>query len=294
MHHQFQKVCTTIKTGTHCGVVLQPTVVNQLEQTEDSMNFLLPIDQVWKSTLHDPSTTSYCANHGIHWNFITELSPWMGGFYERLVGIVKRNLRKSIGRLCLTRIQLETLVIEVEAVVNSRPLVYVGEDISSDKALTPADFLSLNTLHGTPSLTVAEEQTLQNLSTKDHLLAMWKKGQTHLERFWTLFRDDYLLSLRERYQSVLKAQHKTSCDAPMVGDVVLIQDHLPRGSWKTGRIQSLYTSKDGCVRSATVRLPNGQTLNRSVTHLFPIEVSSRSLDTTPPITSTANTNNCIT
>ena len=43
----------------------------------------------------------------------------MGGFYERLVGLVKRSLRKSVGRNLLTDTQLETLIKEIEAVVNS-------------------------------------------------------------------------------------------------------------------------------------------------------------------------------
>ena len=70
-----------------------------------------------------------------------ELASWMGGFYERLVGIVKGALKKSIGKICLTEKKLETFLAEAEAVINSRPLVYVGEDFGSGFSLTPADFL---------------------------------------------------------------------------------------------------------------------------------------------------------
>ena len=63
----------------------------------------------------------------------------MGGFYERLVGLVKRSLRKSVGRNLLIDTQLETLK-EIEAVVYSRPLVYVGDDIDSSIVLTPGHF----------------------------------------------------------------------------------------------------------------------------------------------------------
>ena len=68
----------------------------------------------------------------------------MGGFYERLIGVLKRCLRKPIGKLCLTSEQLRTLLAEAESVVNSRPLVYVGDDINSNICLTPAHFLTLN------------------------------------------------------------------------------------------------------------------------------------------------------
>ena len=76
----------------------------------------------------------------------------MGGYYERLVGLVKRSLRKSLGRRMLTLVQLQTLLKEAEAVVNSRPLVYLGDDINSYVALTPGHFLSLTPERGVPMM----------------------------------------------------------------------------------------------------------------------------------------------
>ena len=66
---------------------------------------------------------NYLSKQGIQWKLIVELAPWMGGFYERLVGLTKRALRKTVGKKCLTEKQLSTVLTEVEAVVNSRPLV---------------------------------------------------------------------------------------------------------------------------------------------------------------------------
>ena len=63
--------------------------------------------------------------------------------YERLIGLVKRFLRKRIGGRLLTTVQLQTLLKEIEAVLNSRPLVYVGDDINSNIPVTPAHFLAL-------------------------------------------------------------------------------------------------------------------------------------------------------
>ena len=53
------------------------------------------------------------------------------GFYERLVGLTKRALRKSLGKCCTTSVDLRTLLAEIEAILNSRPLVHVGDDINS-------------------------------------------------------------------------------------------------------------------------------------------------------------------
>ena len=61
------------------------------------------LKQIWKTTNSD-IVQSYIATLGINWKFMIELSPWMGGFYERLVGVVKSSLRKAIGRRMLTLI----------------------------------------------------------------------------------------------------------------------------------------------------------------------------------------------
>ena len=42
----------------------------------------------------------------------------MGGFYERLAGITKMALKKTIGKLYLTYTHLQTIIKEVEAVIN--------------------------------------------------------------------------------------------------------------------------------------------------------------------------------
>ena len=63
------------------------------------------IDLAWENLVKDPDVISYVNERRIKWSFVIELSPWMGGFYERL-SITKMALKKSIGKLCLTSIQL--------------------------------------------------------------------------------------------------------------------------------------------------------------------------------------------
>ena len=80
----------------------------------------------------------------IKWKFICPLAPWMGGFYmyERLVGVVKQSFKKVIRRAIMNKQDLHTLVVEVENVVNSRPLTYVGNEDSSFDILTPKDLVT--------------------------------------------------------------------------------------------------------------------------------------------------------
>ena len=148
------------------------------------------IDTAWKDAINDPQVQSYLSEKGIKWNFIIELSPWMGGFYERLVGTTKMALKKSIARLHLTRTQLQTIITEVEGVVNSRPLVYVDNDLDN-QVITSMHFLSLNPKNGTPVLTNQDDEDDPNdpdykneeLTTAQKVFETWKKGNRHLEQF---------------------------------------------------------------------------------------------------------------
>ena len=178
--------------------------------------------------------SGYLSNHGIKWTFVVQLVPWMGGFYERLIGLVKRSIRKELGKLYLYRSQLETITIEIEAILNSRPLTYVGDDLASGFALTPAHFLTLNTETGIHGLEEEEGDPTYKpqIGSREMLLNSWSKGQRHLERFWKLWQDEYLLALRERYQTNIKSSRITSHTSAKQGDIVLIKEDLPRGLWK--------------------------------------------------------------
>ena len=256
------------------------------------------VDEAWQFATTSPDTQSYLANEGIKWSYIIELAPWMGGFYERLVGLVKQALRKSIGKICLTIVQLETILTEVEAVINSRPLVYVGADLNSGFALTPGDFLSLNPKTGVPSLQTDHEQLqdpdfIKSLSSPKEILENWKKGQKHLNTFWTLWFEEYLLSLRERGQRYLKGPRVQSKIQPTKGDVVLLKESSPRGTWKLGMIEEIIMSKDDEVRGAAVRTASGKLLNRPLNFLCPLEcgqVNEKSDESTEPGSSSGEQN----
>ena len=92
-----------------------------------------------------------------------------------------------------------------------------------------------------------------------------------LDRFWKIWRNDYLLSLRERSQIKLKETRVKSPYSATKGDIVLIKDELPRGSWRIGRIVELVKSGDDEIRSAKVLLPSRKVLGRPLKLLYPIE-----------------------
>ena len=67
-------------------------------------------------------------NVHISWKYISEKFPWWGGFYERIIGIIKNCLKKVIWKPCLRYCEVETVLVEIEHTLNSRPLTYMSEE----------------------------------------------------------------------------------------------------------------------------------------------------------------------
>ena len=160
------------------------------------------LDSAWRKITKCKEIQNYATSVGLKWVLIVELAPWMGVFYGRLVGLVEKALRKTLGRKLLSLIQMQTLIKEVEAVLNLRPLVYVGEDVNSSITLTPGHFLSLNQKTGFPESEADDEDYNSNESTVSNLLQIWKKGQKLLSMFWKIWHDDYLFVKSQRENSV--------------------------------------------------------------------------------------------
>ena len=68
------------------------------------------------------------SSRGIKWKFNLARTPWWGGFFERLVRSTKRCLRKALGSRRVTFDELNTVLIEIETVLNSQPLTYTYEN----------------------------------------------------------------------------------------------------------------------------------------------------------------------
>ena len=75
------------------------------------------------------------------WKFIPPKSPWWGGFWERLVHSVKLCLKKSLHLTQLTCKEMETVLIETEGIINSRPITFISDSVNDSRPLTPAHFL---------------------------------------------------------------------------------------------------------------------------------------------------------
>ena len=215
----------------------------------------------------------YLAREGISWKYILQKSPWWGGFYERLIRIVKESLRKVLGTARLTYEEVETLLLEIEMTINSRPLTYLCDD--PVEALTPSHLVIGRRL-------LSKFDHLQNYEydefneTSDNMNKKLRYLKTLLDRYGRKFQSEYLNELREKH---LYNQRK--CDVANklnVGDVVLIKDDeiKTRNLWKQGVIHELIIGDDGHIRGAVLRIyVKGRIscIKRPVQRLVPLEVN---------------------
>ena len=84
---------------------------------------------------------NFVSDRGKKWHFIVERASWWGGFYERLIALVKRCIKKTLGQTSLSYVELNSMLTEVEAVLSSRPLTYTYPHVQDGPPLTPSHFL---------------------------------------------------------------------------------------------------------------------------------------------------------
>ena len=133
----------------------------------------------------------------------------MGGQFERMVGLVKSALYKSIGNGYLTKKELEAVLLDVEITLNNRPLGYQEDDIQMP-TLTPNSLQFVGTTQF-PELEHYHE-TYPDLRKRAKYL---KKCKEHVWNRWT---KEYVRALRETHN----LKHRAKSFSLAVGDVVII------------------------------------------------------------------------
>ncbi|XP_035205586.1 uncharacterized protein LOC118180624 [Stegodyphus dumicola] len=103
---------------------------------------------------------SKAAEKRIQWKFNPPSAAWWGGWWKRLIQIVKQILRKMLGRASLGYEELLTVLCDCERIVNSRPLTYVSDDIEDPLPLTPEKFLHETPQSGVPDIDNVDKEKL--------------------------------------------------------------------------------------------------------------------------------------
>ncbi|XP_066584224.1 uncharacterized protein [Prorops nasuta] len=201
----------------------------------------------------------YTNTKAIQWHFSVPLAPHFGGLWEAAVKSFKNHLRRVVGNELFTYEEFTTLVISIEAILNSRLICSLSSDPNDPITLTPGHFLI-----GQPLNTIPDHD---ETSTPKNRLSSWRLITQAKQHFWNRWYLEYLHELQKRQKWIDKGENIK------LGAVVLIIDKgLPNMQWSLGKVTELHQGDDNGVCAATVKTANS-TFKRSVKMLCPLPIN---------------------
>ena len=209
-----------------------------------------------ESAEHNEAITRSLVEDGIEWAQNPPYSPHFGGLWEAGIKSLKYHLHRVVGNAVLTYEEMGTFVSQVMAVLNSRPLTPMSSDPSDLSALTPAHFLTGDSILALPEPDYTEEKFTH--------LSRWQITQRMLQVFWKRWSSEYLTRLQSRPKWWIQYNNIK------INDLVLLkEDNLPPLKWKLGRIVQVHPGMDNLVRTVTIRTKDGET-KRAITKIAPL------------------------
>nr|CTR11689.1 polyprotein [Calliphora vicina] len=202
---------------------------------------------------------SNLAYKGISWRFNPPAAPHMGGAWERLIRSIKNILYKICPTQKFTDESLRSSLMEVEMIVNSRPLTYVSIDCADQEAITPNHFI-LGSSNGT--------KPFCELGDIDYRMCL-RQSEIFANAFWRRWVKEMLptFTRRSKWSQRVKPIE--------VDDIVLIVDeNSKRNTWTKGKIVEVIKARDGQVRRAKVKTING-VVERPAVKLAVLDVDNR-------------------
>lgn len=206
---------------------------------------LAELSKQFASQEHQHIVTSHCSEDGIWFKFIPPRSPNFGGIWEAAVKSCKKHLKATVGTSILLKDDFETLLIQTESCLNSRPLTQLSSDPEDLEVLTPGHFL----IHR--PLVAVREPSYEELPK--NRLDRYQHNQELLRRIWKRWSSEYLSGLLPRTKWT---RQRDNID---IGTMVLVkEDNLPPLNWRFGRITQIFRGEDGNVRVVSVKTKNGE------------------------------------
>ncbi|GFW54349.1 integrase catalytic domain-containing protein [Trichonephila clavipes] len=193
----------------------------------------------------DDNLAGFLSAEGIEWKFIPPRAPSFGGLWEASVKSIKYHLKRVVSGSNLTYEEFLTVCIQIEGILNSRPLCPLSSNLDDLNALTPAHFLIGR------SMTSVVEPNLIEL--KENALKKWQRITRLVQLIWNKWHRCYLSELQQHNKWQFKKQNVN------VGDlVVLIEDNMPTFKWPLGRITENYSGSDALIRVVKVKTQFGE------------------------------------
>ena len=188
--------------------------------------------------------SDFCTTQHIEWKFIPEKAPHFGGLWESAVRSMKYHLKRVMSDVKLTFEECSTVLTQIEACMNSRPLVALPCDGEGIDVLTPGHFLIGRSIESLPDPSFSYRPM--------SLLRRWDLCQNLVRQFWERWRQEYLTSLR-----AYNKWHKPSRNI-QVNDIVVLQDaNLVPTKWPLGRVVKTFHGEDHLVRVVDVKTQSG-------------------------------------
>lgn len=220
------------------------------------------LQQAYHDAVKNPDFLNRTASDRTSWQFIPPHAPHFGGLWEAGVKSVKFHLRRVLGSHTLTFEEFTTVLCQIEACLNSRPLAQLTDSPDDLEPLTPGHFLIGS------ALTTYPEPSVLNLN--ENRLSRWQLVRQITERFWKLWQTDYINTLQQ------KAKWRKEQPSIRVGSVVLIQNSLlPPCKWELGKVTQCHKGSDGFVRVVSIKTAHSE-YKRPITKLclLPVDIET--------------------
>lgn len=225
-------------------------------------NELSDLLSLFNQEQHINEVREMCARDSIEFHFIPPRAPHFGGLWEAAVKSLKYHLKRVVGNAHLTYEQMKTVLCQIEAVLNSRPLTSNSTDPNDLVALTPGHILI-----GRP-LTAIVEPSLSEIPL--NRASKWQHVTKITQDFWKRWSSEYLNQLQNR------PKWKSARKSLNIGDLVVIkEDNLPPLKWLMGRVCELHPGKDQQIRVVTVKTSFG-TFKRPTVKLCILPIDAHS------------------
>lgn len=189
--------------------------------------------------------SSSLAQHDIKFKFIPARAPHFGGIWESNIKSMKSHINRVTNDAILTFEEMSTLLTQIEALLNSRPLCPVTDDPHDLNVLTPGHFLI-----GAPITSIPEPDYKDVPMNR---LSRWQNIQCRVQSFWRKWSLEYLHTMQQRnkWQSEESNIQK--------GELVLVKnDNQPPSQWILARIINVHPGNDGLIRVATIKTEAGE------------------------------------
>jgi len=232
----------------------------------------------------------------IEWKFIVPRAPWMGGFYERLIGILKNHMAKEFYFFSFrSREKFRSCVAFLERCINERPLTFVSDERSQYEPITANQLLN-------PQASSSYAKTIGDMmypidlegQTAQEMIEIHSRQEYFYARLLDRFRSLYIDSLR-KWNRDTRFARGAGAPAGLInkGDWVVVKplsldlkggSPMHRKLWPTARVTKVNIGSGNQIRSVEYdtyqHLPGGQTVTahhgpHPIQYMAPLETAIR-------------------